>query len=1142
MTGDPAAGTDPWAGLARAVADRKRQYLTALIVPFAADKPEERAKVTARRRGYLKGRHFGHDGKRPTATPEEIKAASDRVGAHTAVWYDMPAARATPDWEPVADDASAAIARLRVTPVDRADPTRYKLPDWFAANLPVLTDKVHIAKLIPALERIGVDIVGDIRAVFAASGLFTEDLINRLITAIKDPATSGTPSNGDPPTYAAIWGFLPQALAQEVYVAVRDKGGFDLMDEGQFRVTGGYATEDLSPGASAAVMLLVELSRCKTKTVTDAIADLADRLLPYHPLKQMLVQRIRVQPYEYPVIRYRRGLPLPAGWVWPPWDDAGVYWWRAIIWRHVIEHLLTEKDTADFHASGLLRFVYANKLFTDKADKRVPEYVTTAIKLGLLNFKYWWDQSAEGRSGGYDWESGKEVEMTFWSENHQIQFASSELLAGQLWPDETFAYGVGDGPRTGRQHAEWAKARLNDWLSWRLSYGFGEWRAPGYYNEDFPPLFNLVDMCEDEVIRRKAAILLDRLIFELARFTCNGSFGSSAGRSYWEHKAYGWGQSVGDTIEILFGTRGDFQGVENSAVALATSSYEPPHALLAIGRDRVVLDRTVPFTDRSRIAPSYDEAVKAGIGADERHIAFWWGAGAYFLEETLETTKEVTEKYGNLRNTPPLNTPYLLGDSEFHSVLHNMLVVTAGSLISGTGVALSALLPFPANLLAVGVGAAGVELTLKGLWHTLKDVVAIVGKVIHEIGEFLGLAEDEDEPRIPESALQEALEALLVQFNKGSALTRANLMSHSIGDAMLSSVVNHRVGEFSFQKHTWQATLDCDACVWTTAPFTQDAGSVPRAWLEMFKDLAQLRPVRALGNIGLSLEPVHDAVGDMLGHNGPNYWTGDVSLPFIVAHERALIEAYNLSNLDRVVTDAKTHAWFPKEQFDETDQADAHDGTWTFGRKGEGYVALFSARKAGWTTEGVWKDKELVAEGGANIWICHIGNAEMFAPFRPPLSPAEARDMQDPSYLARQGFRAFKDETLAARLNISGVGSTNQLQASFDIPRAKAPQGRTPRLELFFDDRVGKFAGDNLAIDEFPQYENRYVGTVPWGATRYTIKHPPTGLELTHDLVKAERPFTTQPTAVAGVPAPPRRLHDSLTPVRRSRPAAFRLR
>ena len=71
----------------------------------------------------------------------------------------------------------------------------------------------------------------------------------------------------------------------------------------------------------------------------------------------------------------------------------------------------------------------------------------------------------------------------------------------------------------------------------------------------------------------RAAMVLDLLFFDLARFTQRGSFGVTSGRAYGNQKASGWRQSVGDTIQILFGTRGRFVSFESPAAhALASTS------------------------------------------------------------------------------------------------------------------------------------------------------------------------------------------------------------------------------------------------------------------------------------------------------------------------------------------------------------------------------------------------------------------------------------------------------------------------------------------------------------------------------------------------------------------------------------------
>ena len=88
----------------------------------------------------------------------------------------------------------------------------------------------------------------------------------------------------------------------------------------------------------------------------------------------------------------------------------------------------------------------------------------------------------------------------------------------------------------------------------------------------------------------------------------------------------------------------------------------------------------------------------------------------------------------------------------------------------------------------------------------------------------------------------------------------------------------------------------------------------------------------------------------------------------------------------RSATSHYTHAYFPQERFDEVVQ----HGGWTFGRKGDGYVALWSWRPTQWRTyddpgiftHGLTQPFDLVADGGAdNVWITQVGDAAKFGDF-----------------------------------------------------------------------------------------------------------------------------------------------------------------
>src|SRR5690606_28012973 len=138
-------------------------------------------------------------------------------------------------------------------------------------------------------------------------------------------------------------------------------------------------------------------------------------------------------------------------------------------------------------------------------------------------------------------------------------------------------------------------------------------------------------------------------------------------------------------------------------------------------------------------------------------------------------------------------------------------------------------------------------------------------------------------------------------------------------DYMLSTAQDYRKGLRGSQTHTWQATLGEHAIVFTTHPAylpVPEGSPIPPDWNWQRED-----------------EP------------GPGYWTGEGSQPRAAQYKNVAIAIYApqyLSGtplvLDNFMYREETHAYFPQAHFDEVTQI----GNWTFGRKGSGYVALYS--------------------------------------------------------------------------------------------------------------------------------------------------------------------------------------------------------
>jgi hypothetical protein len=793
-----------------------------------------------------------------------------------------------------------------------------------------------------------------------------------------------------------------------------------------------------------------------------------------------------------------------------PWRKENAnpanYWRNAIGDLHALFLL---EELADFDANVFLRLIYLH----GEVPAHLPSPWRTRpsrslnfdpgaqsrIEAALRAFKYWHDESfrardeqsfrvarrdqhvrdIERRNEGHraSGEPEDEIkgadrdpndpkfkyEMTYWSENHQILFATAEYLAGQWMPDTTFHPGEryrDGGPAyyhdfTGRERVQRARVRLESWLDDRLRFGMSEWNAPGYYAEHILALTNLADFALDESVRTRACMALDLIVFDLARFTHEGSFSVAASRSHFKHKNCGWHESPGDLVEILFGTRnGVFVDLDAlSAFAFAsTRRYAAPDALLHIGRAR-----PAHWVDRTRASIDWGEAGEYGIGfSSEPDVMRWWSRASWFTKHVINSTRKVVEKYG-LQETPPFK-----------------------QILPKTGAAADA-------LSGVKIGsyvAAGPAFPL---------LIPLLG-----------------DPLDQEDEVADALSII----TEGSAYTRGNLYTYRSRHAMLSSTQNHRAGQLSFQGNVCQATLSMCATVFTSHPSA--GGGIDKAIgrplglvLGSVAGLAVGGLLGAAGAIGGSI------YGGIRGYeagskdvellpsdpDGPDWWTGSVTNPRVVQMKGAAILAYKPKAFQLALFGHRFHAWFPQDAFDDLPDGirgeppksvaarkersrqyfpfrkpsacNVETGRWVFGRAGEGYIGLFSGQMPTWTHDGDEACKEIMVKAERNIFIIQVGDSEEFG-----------------------SYERFIDCVLGARIHINGLNwKLSDFECSYDIPNGS-------RLELHYDDDQVRYAGLPFADDEFPRLESSFA-QVAWQQSKYVIQYG--GSSLTHDVKHRRR-------------------------------------
>jgi hypothetical protein len=274
--------------------------------------------------------------------------------------------------------------------------------------------------------------------------------------------------------------------------------------------------------------------------------------------------------------------------------------------RFDLDRLVRREDTSDFKLPGLLWMMYKHG-----SSELLSQELLDDAKTVLLKHKYWPDE----RLNETEWLPEPEpVDSEYWvpttdsmvylTENHYILYASSGYLVGQLYPEETF----GASDETGAQKMKTFRPRVMKWLELRYKSGFSEWLSNVYYDEDIPGLVALAELAEDEEIRRKAAMVLDLILADMALNQYAGNFGSTHGRTY-EDKMSGSRDNTGSTFALVFGLNEFRPGNMSSSLLALSTSYQPPRVVYDIANDAARPE----MENRQRMGIRLEEAETWGL-------------------------------------------------------------------------------------------------------------------------------------------------------------------------------------------------------------------------------------------------------------------------------------------------------------------------------------------------------------------------------------------------------------------------------------------------------------------------------------------------------------------------------------------------
>ena len=251
-------------------------------------------------------------------------------------------------------------------------------------------------------------------------------------------------------------------------------------------------------------------------------------------------------------------------------------------------------------------------------------------------------------------------------------------------------------------------------------------------------------------------------------------------------------------------------------------------------------------------------------------------------------------------------------------------------------------------------------------------------------------------------------------MSRGIVLETVNTYTYRTPFYQLSGAQDYKPGSWTGQVHVWQATLDADAYVFTTYPGGLEGDYMAGTWTGGFVPRATF-----FRNVG------------------------------IIQYRRPPIPL-----LDAILFKNYSHAYFRRASFDEV----AEGGGWVIGRKGDGYVALYSQHPTRWSEE---NDYELVADAKENVWIVELGDRE-----------------------SSGGFEQFAAGIQAAEVT---VGETVTY--------------RSPSRGLVEVGWTGPLTVDGLEVDLGPydRWENPYCRQV-FGSSETTIRYKSSRLELDLDV------------------------------------------
>jgi hypothetical protein len=166
--------------------------------------------------------------------------------------------------------------------------------------------------------------------------------------------------------------------------------------------------------------------------------------------------------------------------------------------------------------------------------------------------------------------------------------------------------------------------------------------------------------------------------------------------------------------------------------------------------------------------------------------------------------------------------------------------------------------------------------------------------------------------------------------------------------------------------------------------------------------------------------------------NEHNYWTGDImcGCGHFFQHKTAFMCLYDIPKAEPYQF---VHAYIPKAEFDEVVEANG----FIFVRSHDSYAGIKMLGGHVWSTEGEWKNREVISKGEKNGAICEVGSKEDFGNFK------QFQDVISANAISfdRERMQLTYDSKRVGKLTMNTISlrMLNDRQVNLDYPTFKSP-------------------------------------------------------------------------------------------------------